>query len=403
MENVGISTRLLETAGAPVVFGEVRSEGKAPTLLIYGHYDVQPPEPLEAWTSPPFDPTVRNGRIYARGVGDNKGQLYAQLMGVKAHLNVSGSVPINVKFLFEGEEENGSTHLEPFVNTHKELLRSDLVYTSDGPVHESGRHIVAMGVRGMLYLELTAKCANRDLHSGNWGGPIPDAVWQTVELLSTLRDPKTGRVLLDGFYDKVLPITEDERRALRLIPLDRAKVARELGLDKNELPSIEEFYERLMFRPTLNICGFSSGYVGMGMKTIIPSTAKVKMDFRLVAEQNPQEIFEKLVRHIEGQTRHVTVKALDQTKPSRTPITNQYTKPIIEAVRQAVGEEPLLFPVLGGTLPDYVFTQILGLPSIMVPYANFDEMNHAPNENLAIANFVMGIKCCAAVLNQLSE
>jgi acetylornithine deacetylase/succinyl-diaminopimelate desuccinylase-like protein len=259
-----------------------------------------------------------------------------------------------------------------------------------------------MGVRGMLYLELTAKCANRDLHSGNWGGPIPDAVWQMVELLSTLRESKTGRILLEGFYDKVRLPTEDERNAVRVIPLNRTRVARQLGLDKNDLPSSEEFYERLMFQPTLNICGFSSGYVGMGMKTIIPSIATVKIDFRLVADQSPEEVFDKLIRHIKGQTRYVTVRKLDQTKPSRTPINNRYTKSIVEAVRQATGEEPLIIPSAGGTLPLHVFTRTLDLPAITVPYANFDEMNHAPNENLVISNFVEGVKCCAAVLDRLS-
>ncbi len=402
MEDLGIKTRLIETPGAPVVYGEIQGAQKAPTLLVYGHYDVQPPEPLQAWVSPPFQPTIRNGRIYARGAGDNKGQLFAQLMGVKAHVEVHRRVPINVKFLFEGEEECGSPNLEQFVSKHKDLLKSDLVYTSDGPVHESGKPIVVLGVRGILYVELTTKGPNRDLHSGNWGGPIPNPAWRIVHLLATMRDASTGKVLIEGFYDNIKPLTEEETNAARQVPLDRRKMAQDLGLEEIELPQAAEFYGRLMFQPTLNICGFSSGYAGKGMKTILPSTATVKMDIRLVADQNPDDIYEKFMRHVRKHSQKVELSRLGQMRPSRTPLDNKYTKPILESLRLATGESPIVFPSLGASLPDYVFTGILGVPSIIVPYANFDESNHAPNENLAIENFVKGIKCAATVLDSLA-
>lgn len=405
MEKIGVKSELIETAGSPVIFGEITSPNGAgaPTVLVYGHYDVQPPEPLDAWISPPFQPTIRNGRIYARGAGDNKGQLFAQLMAVKAHLQVIGRVPMNVKFIIEGEEESSSPNLERFVSEHKALLKSDFVYTSDGPVHESGRPIVVLGVRGILYVELSTTGANRDLHSGNWGGPIPNPVWRILDLLQTMKDPATGRILIDGFYDNIRPPTEEERNALHRIPLDKARVAKDLGLREELLPSAEEFYERLMFQPTLNICGFASGYMGKGSKTIVPSTAMVKMDMRLVAEQNPDDIFKKLLRHVKQQSQDVEVEHLGQMRPSRTPLNNRFTKPIVESVKQATGEDPLVFPSLGGSLPDYVFTGILGIPSIMVPYANIDENNHAPNENLAIDKFVKGIRCLATLLNQLPQ
>lgn len=400
MKGLGIKTRIIETPGSPVVFGELQGNPEAPTILIYGHYDVQPPEPLDAWFSPPFEPTIRNGRIYARGAGDNKGQLYAQLMGVRAHLQVNGSVPMNIKFILEGEEENGSPHLEQFVAEHKELLKADLVYTSDGPVHESGRPVVVLGARGVLCVELTARDADRDLHSGNWGGPIPNPAWRMIELLSTMKDPKTGRILIEHFYDRIVPATEEDRETLSRIPMDRAKVARELGLEEGDVPPGREFYERLMFQPTLNICGFLSGYVGKGMKTVLPSKAMAKVDMRLVVRQDPDDIFEKFVRHVRKYAPDVEVVRLGQMRPSRTPFTNPYSKPIVEAVKESTGEDPIIFPSLGGSLPDYAFTGILGLPSLLVPYANFDESNHAPNENLAIENFVKGIKCCATVLSR---
>jgi len=404
MEKIGIKTELIETAGSPVIIGEMTSPhgAETPTVLVYGHYDVQPPEPLDAWVSPPFQPTIRNGRIYARGAGDNKGQLFAQLMAVRTHLHVNGRVPINVKFVIEGEEESSSPNLERFVSEHKELLKSDFVYTSDGPVHESGRPIVVLGVRGILYVELTATGANRDLHSGNWGGPIPNPAWLILDLLQTMKDPSTGRILIDGFYDKIRSPTEDERNALRRIPLDRRKVAKDIGLREDQLPSAEEFYERLMFHPTLNICGFASGYMGKGSKTIVPSSATVKMDMRLVADQNPDDIFRKFLMHVKQQSQEIEVKHLGQMRPSRTPLDSKFAKPIIESVKQATEEDPLVFPSLGGSLPDYVFTGILGVPSIMVPYANIDENNHAPNENLAVKNFVRGVKCFATVLDRLS-
>lgn len=402
MEDLGVETRLIETPGAPVIYGEILRGKDAPTVLIYGHYDVQPPEPLEAWKSPPFQPTIRDERIYCRGAADNKGQLYAQLMGVKAHLQVNGHVPINVKFIFEGEEESGSTHLEQFVREHEELLKTNLVYSSDGPVHESGRPAIVMGVRGILYVELTTKGPNKDLHSGNWGGPIPNPAWRIVDLLSTMKENKTGKILIKGFYDKVRPPTQEERQALRSIPLNRKKIADELGLDEKRLPKAEEFYERLMFRPTLNICGFSSGYTGRGMKTVLPSTATVKMDMRLVSSQDPDDIFAKFCKHVKRFAPEVEVRKLGQMRPSRTPLSNRYVRPIIEAVREGTGQNPVVFPSLGGSMPDYVFTGVLGVPSIMVPYANFDESNHAPNENFAIEYFMKGIKCCASVLSHLS-
>jgi acetylornithine deacetylase/succinyl-diaminopimelate desuccinylase-like protein len=323
-------------------------------------------------------------------------------MGVKAHLQVNGQVPTNVKFIFEGEEESGSTNLEQFVREHMELLKTDLVYSSDGPVHESGRPAIVMGVRGILYVELTTKEPNRDLHSGNWGGPIQNPAWRIVDLLSTMKEPKTGKILIQGFYDKIRPPTKEERKALRSIPLNRKKIADDLGIDEKRLPKAEKFYERLMFQPTLNICGFSSGYTGRGMKTVLPSTATIKMDMRLVSNQDPDDIFAKLSRHVKKVAPEVQVRKLGQMRPSRTALDNRYVKPVIEAVKAGTGEDPVVFPSLGGSMPDYVFTGILSVPSIMVPYANFDESNHAPNENFSIEYFMKGIRCCAAVLSHLS-
>ncbi len=403
MERIGIKTTIVETSGAPVVFGEITVDTSRPTILVYGHYDVQPPEPLEDWLSPPFQPTVRNDRIYARGAGDNKGQLYAQLMGMKSILATKFPLGVNVKFIFEGEEENGSPHLEEFITTNKERLKADFVYTSDGPLHESGRPVVQLGVRGILYLEFTAKGASRDLHSGNWGGLIVNPALRLIDLITTMREPFSGKMLIEGFYDNIRKPTEEEKKILESIPLDREGVAKDLGLDPSQIPSSIEFYTKLMFQPTFNICGFISGYTGKGMKTIIPSTATLKMDMRLVVDQDPDDIFKKVQQHVKKYAPDVQVKKLGQMRPSRTPVENKFVKTVYSAVEQATGLTPLIYPSLGGSLPDYVFTGILGIPSIMVPYANIDESNHAPNENLAIPLFIRGVKCFSTLLATLSQ
>ncbi|MFN3621749.1 MAG: M20/M25/M40 family metallo-hydrolase, partial [Nitrososphaerales archaeon] len=330
-------------------------------------------------------------------------QLYAQLMGLKSVLATNFPLRVNVKFIFEGEEENGSPHLEEFIITNKEHLKADFVYTSDGPLHESGRPVVQLGVRGILYLEFTAKGASRDLHSGNWGGPIMNPALKLIDLITTMREPFSDKVLIEGFYDNIRKPTDEEKKILQSIPLDRDRIAKDLGLDPSQIPSSLEFYTKLMFQPTFNICGFISGYTGKGMKTIIPSKATLKMDMRLVADQDPEDIFEKVQQHVKKYAPGVHVEKLGQMKPSRTPVENKFVKAVYNAVERATGFTPLIYPSLGGSLPDYVFTGILGIPSIMVPYANIDESNHAPNENLAIPLFIRGVKCFSTLLAMLSQ
>ena len=402
VREIGIDAKILETRGAPVVYGELNTGRDNPTVLIYGHYDVQPPDPIDAWDSPPFEPTIRNGRIYARGAGDNKGQLYAQLMGIKSYIEVVGAPRVNIKLLFEGEEETGSPNLESFIAQNKDMLSCDLVYISDGHLHESGKPIIVLGVRGILYVEISLRGARRDLHSGNWGGPAPNAAWRMIELLNTMRDPVSGRVRIEGFYDGVREPTEEERRILRSMQFDKQRMAEELGVSPASLPDPEEIAELLTLKPTLNICGIISGYVGKGMKTVIPSRATVKMDMRLVAGQDPDDIYDKLVRHVKRYAPDAEVRMLGKMKPARTPPDNEYVGIVKEAVREATGEEPMLYLSLGGSLPISAFTDILKAPTIIVPYANFDENNHAPNENIKIENFLRGIKCCASLIDKLS-
>jgi acetylornithine deacetylase/succinyl-diaminopimelate desuccinylase-like protein len=401
LQRSGLEARLLATPGQPVVFGQRLARPGRPTVLIYGHYDVQPVDPLDAWQSPPFEPSVRDGRLYGRGSSDNKGQHLAQLLALRALLALGDELPLNVKVILEGEEENGSPHLAGFVQEHRDLLTADVAYTSDGPVHDSGRPLVVLGVRGMLSVELRAHGANRDVHSGNRGGVVPYPAWELVHLLASLRAPD-GRVAIEGFYDSVRPATAAEREAMGRLPLDLDAHLREYGINRLPPPDDWGYYERLMLQPTLNIAGLHAGYTGGGIKTIIPHQAIAKLDLRLVPDQTPEDVFRLLERHVRAHAPGIELVRLGDMQPSRTPIDNPYTQTVLAAVREATGEEPYVVPSLGGSLPDYVFTRILGIPSLLVPYANPDQNNHAPNENFELARFVGGIRTCATVLQRIA-
>ena len=403
LRSSGIESRLIETRGYPVVFGEVQSRRRdAPTILFYGHYDVQPPEPLEEWNSSPFEPTIRDSRIFARGAGDNKGQLMAHIMAVSSYLETGAELPVNVKFVFEGEEENGSPNIARFVRENKELLAADLVYTSDGGYHDSGKPVVCFGVRGMLAFELEARGAKSDLHSGNRGNVVPNPAWEIIDLLHTMRNPE-GRVLIEGFYDEVREPTDLELELTAKIPFDRQDFMRQMGLSESPIQDATDYGRRLMYQPTFNIAGFTSGYGGQGMKTIIPSRATLKMDIRLVADQRSDDIFSKLSTHVARHAPGVSVRHLGAMEPSRTSPDLEVSRRVIDAVAQAHGVDPVISPSLGGSLPDYVWTSILGVPSVLVPYANPDENNHAPNENLKVEDFFAGIRTSANVIDMLGR
>lgn len=401
MSELGVATQIMQTNGHPVVYGEMMRDEKFFTLLIYGHYDVQPPEPLEDWLSPPFEPTIRDGRIYARGAGDNKGQLMAVLLGVKTYLEIFGDFPINIKFLFEGEEELGSPNLAAFVKANKELLRADLVYTSDGSSHSSGAPLILLGARGCLNLELKVKGADFDNHSGNTGNILPNPAWKLINLLHTMRD-NDGQVLIDGFYDHILPPSQLEKELMQHLPFDADDVGNKIGFQQLAMDA-KTYYHNLTMEPTFNINGLHSGYTGEGVKTIIPSTATVKIDVRLVVDQDPVDIFNKICKHVQKHASDIEVTYISSMEPSRTSADLDIVKVVANAVRGAFQQEPLIQPSLGSSLPDYVWTKILEVPSIIMPYANFDQQNHSPNENIQIDYFLNGIKCTCHVIEELGK
>lgn len=400
LRRIGLETRILPTGGWPMVLGERREDPEKPMVLLYGHYDVQPPDPLDEWISPPFEPTVRNGRLYARGAGDNKGQHFAQIMALEALLATHGSLPCNVKVLLEGEEEIGSPQMPGFIATHREEVAADLVITSDGPVHESGRSQLLFGVRGILSLEFRARGANRDLHSGNWGGIAPNPIWTLVHLLASMKD-ELGRVTIEGFYDRVSPLTDLEMEALANMPVDVEAAKESLGIEALDEPADRGYFERLSAWPTLTINGFHGGYGGPGSKTVLPHEAFAKCDIRLVEAQTADEVFALVVEHVRHHAPGVEVIRQGSMDPSKTPLDSPYAQPLRQAIAAVQGEEPLLVPALGGSLPDYVFTKILGIPAFGVPYANADEANHAPNENIEVERFYQGIRTGAAMLAYL--
>lgn len=399
MEAIGIPTRILPTAGHPVVYGELASPGAARTVLVYGHYDIQPPEPLDLWRSPPFEPTIRDGRIWGRGTGDNKGQLFAHLKGVEAILRAGGRLPVNVKFLFEGEEEVGSRNLRAFAEANRALLAADCCYCADGGMLPHDQPSVVCGVRGILYVEVEAVGANRDVHSGNLGPFVPAPGWRLAHFLATLQDPQ-GRIRIPGFADAVRPPTAAERAALERLPFD-GSVLTDLGLPGAAPDQGPAYHERVMFQPSLNLCGLTSGYGGPGMKTIVPHRATAKIDMRLVVDQEPDDIFEKFVAHARAEGYgELTIRRLGGFHPSRTPLDHPVCQAAARAVRQGFGTAPLFRSCMGGSDPDYVFTRVLGMPRVNVPYAPHDENNHAPNENIGLEGFFSGIKTTAAFLHE---
>lgn len=404
MEAVGIHTELLPMGGEtnpPLIYGERLSPGAEKTLLIYGHYDVQPPEPIDAWITPPFEPTIRDGRMYGRGTADNKAQMFAHIKAVEAVLRTRGELPVNLKFMFDPEEEIGSPNLDRFIRSTGDKFRADLGFYSDGPVHPSGRPKISFGNRGLCYVELRHREAGRDLHSGHHAEAVPNPNWRMIAFLSGLKDAD-GRVAIEGFYDDVLPVSDLERAALAEIPFDEKAMLKDLDLKELHLPGNAGFWETTTLMPSLNICGYASGYGGEGGKTIIPCRTLVKIDMRLVKNQDPQDIFAKFRRHMEKNGfGDFELRLLSSCRPRRTPLSLPAAPAFIQAARSVFETDPVIIPSGGGTVPLAFFEDFLGIPLVAIPYGNPDEMNHAPNENMDLGLFIKGIKVTATLFSEL--
>jgi acetylornithine deacetylase/succinyl-diaminopimelate desuccinylase-like protein len=401
MSEAGIQARAFPLeGGAPVVYGEVK--GKLPrTLMLYNHYDVQPPDPLDEWESDPFGAEIRDGKIFCRGVADNKGNLVARICAVDALLRTAGELPVSVRFVVEGEEEIGSVNLPRFVREHSDLV------TADGCIWESGTRdiqeniVLALGVKGICYLELEARGAVRDLHS-SIATIVPNPAWRLVWALSTFKD-RNERVLIDGFYDAVVEPTEEEMAQLRRVAFlrDDAAQLRDYGLDRYLLGvSGVELLKRHLFQPTCTICGLTAGYGGTGSKTVLPRRAVAKVDFRLVPNQRAENIAQKVKSHLaQHGFADIAVRPLGLEEPAKTPMSAEIVKIVSESVRRIYNREPLVLPSGPGTGPMHVLTGGQGIPTIGsgVGYAHSNA--HAPNENIRVADFVDGIKHIAMVMH----
>ncbi len=401
LNGIGASSRQISTKGYPVVYGEIGGTGSK-TLSFYDHYDVQPPDPLDLWESEPFKPDIRNGTFYARGVSDNKGNLIARLAAVDAYLCARGKLPVNVKFIFEGEEEIGSPNLGDFAEQHQDLIKADGCIWEAGYCDTQGRREVYLGLKGILYVELSAQRANVDLHS-MWAAIVPSAAWHLLRALQSLKDGQE-RILIPGFYDRVRKPTQSDRAALQQMPFDEAGRRKQLGLNGfvNNLTG-QELLEQFIFQPTCNICGIWSGYTGEGLKTVLPHEAKVKIDFRLVPDQDPHELFDRLTAHLKNSGfGDVEARLLAGEHPARTPTDHPFAQLVISTMRDVYHHEPVVYPITPGSGPMYALCQRFGIPAVSIGVGNENSRNHAPNENIHLKDFYQGIEHIAVILDRFN-
>ena len=404
LRGVGFRTQILPKAGGhPVVYGELAGASTKKTLLFYNHYDIQPAEPLDLWSSPPFEPAVRDDKLYGRGVCDNKGNIAARLAAIRALQAVRGQVPVSLKFCIEGDEEIGSPGIEPFAEAQRQLLAADACIWEGGGVSWEGRPQITLGTKGMLYVELEARGANRDAHS-SYATVLPNPAWRLLWAIATLKDPEEN-ILIDGFHERVRPPSPQEKAAVKAMPSEEMARARSLGID-GFLKDVRGLDYRLrhLFEPTCNVDGLSSGYQGPGTKTVLPARATAKLDFRLVQDQQPEDILEKLQRHL----RHkgygdVEVRCLSAERPARTPIDHPFVGLVCEAARQVYGQEPVIIPSMAGTGPLYPFVKTLGLPTADCGIGYPESRGHAPDENIRLDDFVGGAKHIAAILERFAR
>ncbi len=402
MEQVGLKTELYATDGAPVVYGTVGSGPR--TLLIYNHYDVQPPEPLDEWVSPPFSPEVRDGKLFARGVADNKGNLVARLCAVEAWLRTRGPLPLTVKFVVEGEEETSSAHLYQFVRQHRDLIQADGCLWEAGGKDIQENLGIYMGAKGILYLELEARGANRDLHSSQ-AIIVPNPAWRLVWALSTLKD-RHEHILVEGFYDEVVEPTAEEMEHLRRLAAarDDDMRRRDLGIDQFLLGvSGLQLVKRNLYQPTCTICGLGSGYTGSGSKTVLPQRAIAKIDFRLVPNQRPDDILDKVKRHLAQQGfADIEVRLLGAEHPARTPVDSALARVVQETAREIYGRDPLVSPLMAATGPMYELTAQFGIPTVGSGAGYAHSNGHAPNENIRLEDFFQHLKHVALLFERFA-
>lgn len=404
MRRIGLeNVRLVATPGNPVVCGDwLHAEG-APTILFYGHYDVQPVDPLDLWESPPFEAAVRQGEIYARGAADDKGQVFMHFKAVEACLRRTGRLPVNIRFVIEGEEEIGSVNLDAFVRDHRAELAADVVVISDSPMFDRGVPSICYGLRGLTYLQIDLRGSNSDLHSGSFGGAVANPAFVLAQVLTRMKD-RSGRVAVPGFYDDVRPLRAEERAEFAQLPFSERRYRNELGAPKLFGERGYTTLERLWGRPTFEVNGLLSGFTGDGAKTVIPAVAMAKVSMRLVPDQDPArvaDLFEAHLRKVTPPTVELTVTRMHGGRPWMTDFDNPFVQAAGRAIEQGFGRRPV-FNREGGSIPVVAtFQEVLGLPSVLFGVGLPDENAHAPNEKLDLGNFHNGIVASAALYGEI--
>lgn len=407
-QKMGLAAEKIATSGHPLVYAEWSgAAASAPTILFYGHYDVQPPDPLEEWLSPPFQPLIQNGSIVARGATDDKGQSYAHLAAVDALLKARGRLPVNVKFLIEGEEESGGEAIEAYVRADQgQRLRCDAVVVSDTAMWARGCPALTYGLRGLAYFELRVFGPNRDLHSGVYGGGVRNPALALSHVLDSLVDAGSGKILIPGFYDDVRSLEEWERQELAGLGLNEVEVAQDLQV--SALPGEEgySYLERTWARPSCDVNGLTSGYQGPGAKTVLPARASAKLSFRLVADQRPDRVAELLRAHIARVLPSGTRFELDYLHGA-FPVTVDVSGPIVEAGLQAMADvwgRRAVRIRSGGSIPIVgTFAEVLKVPVLLMGFGLEEDRLHSPNEKFDLENFEAGMRTVVRFLDRLGE
>jgi acetylornithine deacetylase/succinyl-diaminopimelate desuccinylase-like protein len=374
-------------------------------VLFYGHYDVQPVDPLELWESPPFEATVRDGEIYARGSADDKGQVFMHFKAIEAHLKQNGKLPVNMKIILEGEEEVGSVNLDNFIREHKGELSADLVVISDSPMFARGVPSICYGLRGLVYFQIDLRGSSTDLHSGSFGGAVANPAFVLSQMLAQMKD-RGGRIKIPGFYDDVVPLQEEEKKAWASLPFNEKKYKKDFGIPKVFGETGYTTLERTWARPTFEVNGLLSGFTGEGAKTVLPALAMAKVSMRLVPNQMPDTIaklFEAYVQDVAPKTVELKVTRMHGGKPWMTSYDNPFIQAAGRAIEKGFGRKPV-FTREGGSIPVVsTFQEELGLPSVLFGVGLPDENAHAPNEKLDVANFHGGIISSAIFYDEISK
>jgi acetylornithine deacetylase/succinyl-diaminopimelate desuccinylase-like protein len=404
LEERGFQMEIMQTGGAPVVFAE--RKGKAnKTILIYNHYDVQPPEPLELWESPPFELTRREDKLYARGVSDDKGHITSRLHAIDALLDTYGELPCNIKFIIEGEEETSSTHLHGFVEANQQLLSANACIWEFGGVDHRDVPMQYLGLRGICYVELTAVTADIDAHSGLGGSIFPNAAWRLTWALNSLKGPDEW-IRLPGFYDPVIPPTAEDLEYMQALPEKAEEFHKNYGVKKfiKGLTGGLDLQVAEVFEPTCTICGLTSGYQGPGSKTVLPASASAKVDFRLVPDQHPEQVLRQLRLHLDNEGfDDIEINYLGGEPPARTNPDDPFVQLVVSAAEPIYGQPMQITPMIGGSGPSYPFVHLLKLPVITAGMGYPGTQAHAPNENIRLDLYIKHAQHIAHVIDRFSH